>query len=128
MNPKKPLILVVENDPVQRDLMKLALERIDCHVITVTSGADALTSFEEMVPQVVLLDLFLPRMSGLEVIEELRLSGRLCQTTVLAISSLGFPEVVEHAREAGAYDFIIKPFEIDLLQRRVRKALNRRKD
>ena len=127
MSAEKPLILVVENDSIQRDLIKLALSRMECQVVAVQHGAEALAVFERATPKVVLLDLFLPQMSGLEVIERLRENGKIWNTTIIVISSFGFPEVVEQAKETGAYDFIIKPFEGDLLIKRVKKALQRRR-
>jgi DNA-binding response OmpR family regulator len=122
----KPTILIVENDPLQRDLINLALSRIDCEVITVQDGQDALIWFENIQPELILLDLFLPQMSGLDIIARLKEDGKLHRTTVIAISALGFPEVVEQAQEAGAYDFLVKPIDSELLIRRVKKALIRR--
>lgn len=126
MKVKKPTILIVENDAIQRDLMTLSLNRISCQILTAANGIEAIHIMETVTPAIILLDLFLPQMSGLEVIAWLKDTGKLCRTTVIVISSLGFTEVVQQAKNYGAYDFLIKPIEGDLLIDRVKSGLNRR--
>ena len=119
--------LVIEYDTIQRDLITLALKRIPCLVHTAENAKQAVEIFEEVSPEIVIIDLFLPQMSGLEIIDQFRSTGKLARTTVIVISSFGFPEVVQQVKDAGAYDFIVKPFESDLLIQRVIKAIERRK-
>lgn len=122
----KPKILVVEYDRVQRDLILLALMRIDCEVLALQKGKDILQAIETYRPDIVLLDLFLPKISGLDVLEDIQQRGALSQLTVIVVSGMGFGEIVEQAREKGAYDFLIKPIDTDLLIKRVARALKRR--
>ena len=123
---KKPKIIVVENDRIQRDLILLALRRLNCDVIILQNGLDVVTAIQSQKPEVVILDLFLPLVSGLDILEELKQSGMLVKTTVIVVSGMGFTEIVEQAKEKGAFDFLIKPIETDLLVNRVEKALRRR--
>jgi len=122
----RPVIVIIENDAVQRDLITMALRKINCHAIPVSSGLNAVKTIEETRPDLVLLDLFLPQINGLEILHRLQESGKLSLTTVIVISSMSYMEVVEQAKEAGAHDFLIKPFESDLLLERVKNALKRR--
>lgn len=127
MTKNKPTILVIEPDTLQRNMIKLALSRIDCHVSIAMNVAEVLDKFQTEKPDIVLLDLFLPQMNGLDLITYLNEYDHALNTTIIAISALGFPEVVEQAKDAGAYDFIIKPINAEIIIQRVNKALNHRK-
>ncbi len=123
MSDPAPYVLVVEADPVERDLIRLAMTRLRLATTWVATGEDALAAIRAQIPALVLLDLFLPRQNGLDLLVQLRAAGVLALLPVIAISSLGFPEIVQQAVEAGARDFLVKPMDTDILIDKVAKIL-----
>ncbi len=114
-------LLLVEDEPALRDLIALILEhQVGCRVVTAGDGMEALESFETLRPRAVVLDILLPYMNGLDLLRRLKEQGNLEQTGVIVISALGYPEVVRQAAEAGASDFLVKPFDPVVLAERVK--------
>ena len=122
--PLEYVVLLVEPDPLERDLVQAALRTVTpaLTLVAVADGPAALAQAALTPPQVVLLNLLLPRVSGLEIIRQLRQRlGPACP--ILAVSALGLREVVQQARTAGASDFIVRPYRPEYLAERVQKAL-----
>lgn len=123
MNTDTP-ILLVEDDLALRDLISLVLSHmLPCRVIQATNGAEALERYYETRPAVVVLDILLPHMNGLEMLKKLKDEGALEHTAVIVISALGYRDVIRQVVEAGARDFIVKPFDVEVLASRVKQAL-----
>lgn len=118
-------ILVVDDDPDIREVLKDRLESLGYRVLTAASGAEGLELLEKQNPQIVLLDIEMPAMSGLEVLKEIR--KRELDITVVMITAYGTIERAVEAMKEGAYDFIPKPFEPDHVALIVQKALEREK-
>lgn len=118
-----PLVLVVEPDPVQRDLMQLCLKRIGCEILTTTDPDQILTLITKKHPSLLVLDTFLPGSSGLEVLKDLNSHNLTRKMLVFIISSFGFPEIIQQAKDAGAVEFMIKPLDIEVFSERVMKLL-----
>jgi DNA-binding response OmpR family regulator len=119
-------LLLVEDDPVLRDLISLALQRASGYQVTaVEDGEQARELFSQLRPQVLLLDILLPRMNGLQLLAHLKEDDLLGDTTVVVISALGYQEVIEQAIAAGARDFLVKPFDVETLLERLSAALER---
>jgi DNA-binding response OmpR family regulator len=117
-------ILIVDDDPPLTDLITLVLSDLqDCQVVTARSGPEALVLCSSLRPKVMLLDILLPQMNGLDLLREMKSRGLLDKLQVIVISGLGYREVVQQAIQMGAKDFIVKPFDIQVLGARVRKAL-----
>jgi CheY-like chemotaxis protein len=125
MSPVSPSVVVVEPDLVQRDLIRLALTRAGCDVVTASTGKAAAELLKSKQPALLLLDLFLPQQNGIELLQQLRAAGLLAHTAVVVISGLGFSEVVQQAVQSGAQDFLVKPIDTDQLVERVNKVLKR---
>jgi two-component system phosphate regulon response regulator PhoB len=124
MNDNTFTILIVEADPVERDLIRLVLTRNGFMTEWVDNGEEALESVRKKRPDLILLDLFLPQQSGLGLLSQLMQSKPENVAPVIAISSLGFPEIVKQAIQAGARDFLVKPIETSQLVERVKKLLS----
>ena len=124
-NPNEPItILLVEDEPITRDLVTVVLERhTEYKLIVAEDGEQALSAFEEYQPRVVLLDILLPVMNGLEVLKRLKDGGHLARTSVIMTSALGYEEIIQKAMTIGASDFIVKPFDVALLLSRIRKSI-----
>jgi two-component system, OmpR family, response regulator RegX3 len=117
-----PLILVVDDEESYRDALSVALEREGFRVELAADGQEALDQFEATNPSLVLLDVMLPRISGVDVCRELRSRTRVPIIMVTARSA-EIDAVV--GLEVGADDYVSKPFRLRELIARVRAALRR---
>lgn len=113
-------VLVVDDEPDIALICRLALSLEGFEVEERDSGKAALAYLAEHTPDVVLLDLRLPDLSGWEVLDELRASGRLADLRVILFSA--HSNAAHAAAEAGCVAFISKPFTPDDLVENVRRA------
>lgn len=118
-------ILLIEDNLAVRDLITLALRRYGYKVIAVRSEQEAIDCLAIHQPLVMLFDVLLPQANGLDLLRQLKEMAVLEQTAVIIISALGFREVVEKAKEIGAQDFLIKPFDVDELVAKVQRVKKR---
>jgi len=116
-------ILVVDDDPDALLLIRLVLRRPGWEVVTATGGAEALRAADQYVPELILLDLMLPGMSGYELCSRLRADPRFQQTPILAFTAMTRRRETDLARQAGANDVIVKPIQADELLNRVQSYL-----
>ncbi|WP_152192743.1 response regulator transcription factor [Georgenia satyanarayanai] len=115
-------ILLVEDEESYREPLTYQLERDGYDVVAVDNGLDALSAFDRAAPDLVLLDLMLPGMSGTEVCRELRRQGN---TPVIMLTAKDdeFDKVL--GLELGADDYVTKPYSYRELVARVRAVLRR---
>lgn len=123
MEDSNATILILEPDNALRDLISLALKRLECRAIAAADWRDALTLLPQHRPQVMLMDVFLPQMNGLDLLRYIKARNWLEHTDVILISALGYREIVQKAVAAGAKDFIVKPIDVDVLIGKIRKVL-----
>jgi two-component system, chemotaxis family, chemotaxis protein CheY len=118
-----PTLLLVDDDLFVRSLLKDAIHEsgLDVRLLEAADGQEGLEVAAREQPAVMLLDLFMPRRSGLEVLEALKHSSP--DTRVLIISSMDVEPVVEQAISAGAVGFVGKPFHPLEIALAVRRAL-----
>jgi two-component system, OmpR family, response regulator RegX3 len=117
-----PLILVVDDEQSYRDALAVALQREGFLVDTASDGVEALARFDAARPALVLLDVMLPKISGIDVCRELRTRSRVPIIMVTA-KTAEIDAVV--GLEVGADDYVTKPFRLRELIARVRVALRR---
>ena len=117
-------LLLVEDDPSMQTALKRALSRRGMEVEVCGDGAQALARWQSMQPDVVLLDLTLPGMDGLQVLEHARRAS--LATPVLLLTARGTVGDRILGLNAGADDYLPKPFDLDELEARLR-ALHRRR-
>jgi len=120
-----PLILVVDDEDSYRDALTVALEREGFRVEVAADGQEAIDQFDATSPALVLLDVMLPRISGVDVCRDLRSRSRVPIIMVTARSN-EIDAVV--GLEVGADDYVSKPFRLRELIARVRAALRRSAD
>ena len=120
-------ILVVDDDRVNRTLLARALERSGHTVTTASDGAEALRLLAEAVPDVVLLDVVMPELDGMSVLERMKADVGLRDTPVIMISALDDFDSVVRCIELGAEDYLPKPFDPVLLRARIRAGLDKRR-
>ncbi|HVJ91327.1 MAG TPA: PAS domain S-box protein, partial [Labilithrix sp.] len=119
-------VLVVDDDMVSRHVLAQALARANLEYIAVASGAEALVQIEKVQPSIVLLDLVMPQPDGYEVLRILRDRPETQDLPVVVLTALDAEDEIARAFEAGADDFVRKPFKPVELVARVRGQLRLR--
>jgi CheY-like chemotaxis protein len=106
------LVMVVEDDPAIRSLLSMTLEAENYRVEVAEDGHEALSKLEWMRPDVLLLDLMLPKLDGWEVIEALRANSRTRGLPIIAISAkYGLLSAMDH----GVQGYLPKPFDTEVM-------------
>ena len=119
-----PSLLIVDDEQDMLQLLRRSLEtELDCKVQTALSGEKALQLLESGVFDLVLADIKMPGMNGLELLESIKKDTP--DLTVVMMTAFGHIDMAVDAIKRGAYDFITKPFELDSLVLRLEKALER---
>ena len=120
---RRPLILVVDDDPMTQSIVRVALSAasVDCH--QVTSGSDALKVVEERCFDAILLDILMPGIDGFTTCERLRSQPHLTLTPIIMMTGLEDVTSVRKAFDCGATDFVSKPMNLELLVQRLRFVL-----
>ncbi len=123
INERRPRVLLVEDAPFLRYAFGRLLRLQGFDVREAHDGMDALQSLEEFHPQIVLTDLMMPVMSGLELISRLRGRADTAEVPIVAITADATTQAEEQARRAGAADFITKPVDLPELLERLRNLM-----
>ncbi len=116
-------ILVVDDEVVTTDLAKTFLERHGFKVVLAHDGEQALEMAEKEEPDLILLDVMLPKKDGFEVCKTLKSQAKFKDTPILMFTAKGLSKDVEMGQEAGADEYIIKPFSGKALVATIRKHL-----
>jgi len=122
MKSTRPCILVVDDEPAVADLLAYNLKKAHYEVLTASDGRQAIEAVRQAMPDIILLDLMLPEIDGLDVCRELR---RTSQVPIIMITARG--EEIDRVvgLELGADDYICKPFSVRELMARVKAVLRR---
>ncbi len=121
----KPKVLVVEDEPAQREVIAYNLEAEGFAVSRAETGDEALLLIEEDAPDLLLLDWMLPGVSGIEICRRLKMRADMRDVPIIMLSARS--EEVDRVRglETGADDYVVKPYSIVELMARVRSQLRR---
>ena len=128
-NPKgEPLarLLVVDDSPDMVELVGRVLSRRGYHVLGVSNGNDAVATADVAQPAVILLDIGMPGVDGLDVLSRLRERASTSKIPVLMLTGHGEETTVRQAMALGAQGYLVKPFKTDDLVARVRRLLQLR--
>src|SRR5437868_2386408 len=117
-----PTILVVDDEPSYRDALSVALQREGFIVETAADGPEAVTKFDAVRPALVLLDVMLPQMSGVDVCREIRTRS---QVPIIMVTARNAEIDAVVGLEIGADDYVTKPFRLRELIARIRAAMRR---
>lgn len=115
-------VLILEPNPLQCDLIRMALLRYGMNPIICTEPEKLRQHLAQHVPDVLLVDTLLPGLNGLDLVGQLNSEVLLNRTKVFFLSSLAFPEIVQKAAKIGASGFLVKPLDPDLLISRIQKC------
>lgn len=115
-------ILIIEDDKAIVDVLRMILEHDGYTIDFALNGQNGIERFRQIMPDVVLLDIKMPRMDGIEVLQELRKLDE--RSIIIMISGHGNIETAVQTTKLGAYDFISKPFDVDRLKLTIQNALN----
>jgi two-component system KDP operon response regulator KdpE len=115
-------ILVIDDDPEILELLDMLLSRAGARVATAQTAADGLRQFYAFRPDLVILDLMMPQMSGWEVCERLR---ELSNVPIIMLTALTETRDVARGLECGADDYVTKPFASQILMARIQALLRR---
>lgn len=116
-------ILIAEDEPDIRDLVKFTLTFAGYHVIAVTNGAEALEAARIEKPDLVLMDVRMPRMTGYEACAAMKADPTLKHIPVVFLSAKGQESEIQVGMDAGAEDYLLKPFAPMELSARVGELL-----
>ena len=116
-------ILVVDDNLQNLELLVAYLDSLDCKVCTATDGVDAIQKVRDENPDLILLDIMMPRMSGFEVCRKLKTDPQTRDIPVIMVTALNELSDIERAVESGTDDFITKPVNRLELTTRVRSLL-----
>lgn len=117
-------VLVVDDESLTRDLLRMMLERADFRVMEAEDGVDALEKIREQRPDAVILDVMMPNMDGFAVCQTLRQEAATADLPVLMLSAKTQPEAVEEGMRAGATRYLPKPISYKDLIRHVKEVLD----
>jgi len=117
---REPRVLIVDDEPAIARALRPALQGHHYHVVTAASGAEALAALDEAPPDLILLDLGLPDVEGVELVRTLR---RRLTVPIIILSVLGGEREKIAALDSGADDYLTKPFGLGELLARIRVAL-----
>lgn len=123
---KQPTILIVEDEPFLASVLQFKLEKDNFKTFRAADGEEAINMLVEqkIMPDIILLDLILPKKNGFEVLETIRQDPQLEKIPVIIISNLGQPSDVERGKSLGVIDYFIKAkFSIDELVEKVKEEL-----
>jgi DNA-binding response OmpR family regulator len=116
-------LLVVDDDPDMRELLQTELESQGFAVLTAMNGAEAVATAKTMAPDVILMDILMPVMDGIEAIRKLKANETTRPIPILILTIVDNRENLIAGLEAGAQDYITKPFFLPELKARVTAAL-----
>ena len=125
MSTDQPSVLLVEDEPAQREVLRYNLEADGFRVTAAVNGEEALLLVDEAAPDLIVLDWMLPNVSGIEVCRQLKTRSDTRGVPIIMLSARS--EEVERVRglETGADDYVIKPYSVIELMARIRAQLRR---
>ncbi len=115
----KKLVLVVDDEPGIGNILRIKLSHSGYEVITTTSGLKAIEMVKNEEPDIMLLDILMPDVTGMEVLDKVR---SFSQVPVIVFT--GRPDIFQVAQQMGASDFIGKPFDPDQVVQKIGSVLN----
>jgi DNA-binding response OmpR family regulator len=124
----KPKVLIVDDEDFFRTIVANGFEREGYFVLQADNGEDAVEVASAELPDLILLDLVMPRLLGFEVCQMLRKDQRFAHTAIIIMSAKSYKPDMDKAAELGADAYVVKPFEFNDLITVARDNMNKRKN
>ena len=118
-------VLVIEDEPDIRELIEFNLKKYDYNVLLANNGEKGLKDARSFEPDLILLDLMLPGIQGIDVCRVIKSDENIKNTPIIILSALGQEEDIVKGLDAGADDYVSKPFSLDILNARIKSVLRR---
>jgi len=123
---RRSRVLIADDNEPNRELLEVYLAEIDCEIATAVDGRDTLDKVVAFRPDIILLDVMMPKLSGFEVCQQLKGDPATSPIMILMVTALGELGDIERAVEAGTDDFLSKPVNKAELVKRVENMLKLR--
>ena len=118
-------ILAVDDDASTRKILAFRLKQAGYRVLTAESGEEGLRLAEQERPDLILLDIMMPKMKGRDVCARLKASPATARIPVIFLTALGLPDHIKGGMDLGADDYLVKPFQAAELKERIAVCLAR---
>lgn len=121
----RPLVLVVDDEEFERKLVGELLGAAPYDLLFASNGAEALSLLQERRPDLILMDMVMPEINGLETLRRLKASDRSAGIPVMVVTGQSDKDLVVDCLRAGAVDFVVKPLDREVLLKKVERFLSR---
>ncbi|MEM9951466.1 MAG: response regulator [Chloroflexota bacterium] len=121
-------ILSIDDDESARVLFEIMLKRSGFNVLQAVDGDEALSIVDSTIPDLIMTDIQLPGINGIELVAEFRKREELDQTAIIVLSAFQSESMIDDAKSAGADEFYKKPLKMDALSQRLIEIINRRRN
>lgn len=119
----RPTVVMVDDDEFQRKIVSKILEEENYRLVFAAGGVEALSVLRKTRPDLILMDIMMPDMDGLEVMRQMKTVPRLADIPIIMITGKSEKNIVTESLKAGATGFVVKPFARDTLLGKVAKVL-----
>lgn len=114
-------LLIIDDDPAACRIFKKILGQVGYHVLTTTDSGKGLRLIKEKSPEIVFLDIKMPRVDGIEMLRRIRKIKK--DLIVIMLTGYATLDTARKAMELGAYDYVTKPFDLEAIKASIRDAL-----
>ncbi|WP_349262631.1 response regulator [Allocoleopsis sp.] len=122
--PRQPLVLVVDDNEDNLSLLAFLVEQMDCTLLTAPNGQTALDLVANHQPSLVLLDMMLPDLDGLEVLGRIRQNPVTAKIPVIAVTAMARQQDRDRILSAGCNEYVTKPYNVDEIEALMRRYLS----
>jgi CheY-like chemotaxis protein len=112
-------ILIVEDHPDMRELLRAQIDLMGFSAITAKNGKEGIKTATAEKPDLIMMDFMMPEMDGCEATRILRATSEIKEIPVIAVTALSRPSDLQSCIEAGCNDYIVKPFSIEELRKKI---------
>ena len=121
--PNQPVAIIVDDDEMLRIIVEAKLKSRGFRVVAVAEGAQAVAAILREKPDVVLLDMMMPGVDGLELLREIKADERIAATPIMMLTARRQEADIVAALKAGAADYLVKPFIPEELAMRIQRLI-----
>jgi len=120
---RQPLVLVVDDNEDNLSLLAFVVEQLDCKIVTAVNGQTALDLALSYPPALILLDMMLPDIDGIEVLSRLRQNPLTAMIPVIAVTAMARAQDRDRILSAGCNEYVTKPYNVDEIEVLLRRYL-----